>query len=112
RYFIEILEAKIPTSKFNGYSGDMTKSTYTLVNVCLNVSEEQALMLLFHLDLKGIACSKGSACQSGASGGSHVLNEILSEEELKKPSLRFSFSKYNTKEELDYVIEVLNEFCS
>ncbi|MGB5357122.1 MAG: cysteine desulfurase family protein [Eudoraea sp.] len=112
RYFIEILEAKIPSSKFNGYSGDMTKSTYTLVNVCLNVSEEQALMLLFHLDLKGIACSKGSACQSGATGGSHVLNEILSEEELKKPSLRFSFSKYNTKEELDYVIEVLNEFCS
>jgi cysteine desulfurase len=62
------------------------------------------------LDLKGIACSEGSACQSGANGGSHVLTEILSEEELEKPSVRFSFSKYNTSEEVDYVVEVLKEF--
>ena len=69
-------------------------------------------MLLFHLDMKGIACSKGSACQSGSDQGSHVLNEILSGEELEKPSLRFSFSMYNTKEELDYTVEVLKEFAS
>ena len=69
-------------------------------------------MLLFHLDMKGIACSKGSACQSGSDQGSHVLNEVLSGEELEKPSLRFSFSMYNTKEELDYTVEVLKEFAN
>ena len=67
-------------------------------------------MLLFQLDLKGIACSKGSACQSGSDKGSHVLTNILSEEDLQKPSIRFSFSRFNTKEELDYVVQVLKEF--
>lgn len=109
-YFIEQLEDKIPDVKFNGQCLYNEKSTYTLVNVCLPVLNEKALMLLFHLDLKGIACSKGSACQSGSDNGSHVLNAFLGEEDLKKPSLRFSFSVYNTKEELDYVVSVLKEF--
>lgn len=69
-------------------------------------------MLLFHLDLKGIACSKGSACQSGSNQGSHVLTQILNSEELEKPSLRFSFSTFNTKQELDYTIDVLKEFAA
>jgi cysteine desulfurase len=73
---------------------------------------EKALMLLFQLDLKGIACSKGSACQSGSSQGSHVLQQILSEEDLKKPSIRFSFSSFNTREEVDYLVEVLEEFIT
>ncbi len=97
---------------FNGHSGDLEKSTYTLVNVRLPFDEDKALMLLFHLDLKGIACSKGSACQSGSNGGSHVLNEILDETERKKPSIRISFSKYNTLEEVDYVVDVLKEFAA
>ncbi len=109
-YFLERIK-EIPGVAFNGYSGDLEKSTYTLVNVRLPFDPDKALMLLFHLDLKGVACSKGSACQSGSNGGSHVLTEILDEEELKKPSLRFSFSKYNTREEVDYVIEVLKEFA-
>ena len=67
-------------------------------------------MLLFQLDLKGIACSKGSACRSGSSKGSHVLTAILNEEDLKKPSVRFSFCSFNTKEEVDYVVGVLKEF--
>ena len=112
RYFIEKIAMAIPDVAFNGLSGDMDRSTYTLVNVRLPFDPEKALMLLFHLDLKGIACSKGSACQSGSDIGSHVLTEILSPEDMEKPSLRFSFSKYNTKEELDYVIEVLEEFSS
>ncbi|MFS4456612.1 cysteine desulfurase family protein [Maribacter sp. 2304DJ31-5] len=110
QYFIDRIMAEIPKIKFNGHSGDLEKSTYTLVNVCLPVKPEKALMLLFHLDIKGIACSEGSACQSGSNEGSHVLSEILSEEDLKNPSLRFSFSKYNTKEEIDYTISVLKEF--
>ena len=109
-HFIEALKKEIPGVKFNGKSGDLDKSTYTLINVNLPVSEEKALMLLFQLDLKGIACSKGSACQSGSDKGSHVLNAFLSEEDLKTPSIRFSFSKYNTKEEIDYVVKTLKEF--
>ncbi|TKD62433.1 cysteine desulfurase family protein [Flavobacterium sp. ASW18X] len=111
-HFINGLKRELPGVAFNGYSADMDKSTYTLVNVRLPFNEQKSLMLLFHLDLKGIACSKGSACQSGSDLGSHVLTEILPEEELKKPSLRFSFSKYNTIEELDYTISILKEFAN
>ncbi len=111
-YFIDRIKQEIPSATFNGHSGNLDKSTYTLVNVCLPIDQQKALMLLFHLDIKGIACSKGSACQSGSNEGSHVLNEILSEADLKKPSLRFSFSKYNTKEELEYVVGVLKGFMN
>jgi len=109
-YFKERLKQEIPSVKFNGYCDDNEKSTYTLLNVLLPISSEKATLLLFQLDLRGIACSKGSACQSGAVGGSHVLAEILSEEEMQFPSIRFSFSSYNTSEEVDYVIGVLKEF--
>lgn len=109
-HFIYRLNTEIPGIKFNGMCTDPEKSTYTLINVCLPVSTEKALMLLFQLDLKGIACSKGSACQSGSDKGSHVLNAFLPEEDLQKPSLRFSLSHYNTKQEIDYVVEVLREF--
>ncbi|PKD17811.1 cysteine desulfurase [Salegentibacter salinarum] len=109
-HFISKLRAEIPGVKFNGDCSDFTKSTYTLINVCLPVPADKALMLLFQLDLKGIACSKGSACQSGSDKGSHVLNAFLEEEDLKKPSVRFSFSRFNTKEELDYVVNTLKEF--
>ncbi|UJH66876.1 cysteine desulfurase family protein [Allomuricauda sp. SCSIO 65647] len=111
KHFIEKIKAEIPGIEFNGLSGNLEKSTYTLTNVRLPFDRQKSLMLLFHLDLKGIACSKGSACQSGSNAGSHVLTEILNKEELEKPSLRFSFSKYNTKEELDYVVRVLKEFA-
>ena len=112
RYFVERVLAEVPGAECNGLSGDMGKSTYTLANIRLPFDKQKGLMLLFHLDMKGIACSKGSACQSGSNQGSHVLNEILSGEELDKPSLRFSFSMYNTKEELDYTVEVLKEFAN
>ncbi len=109
-YFIASLKKNIPGVGFNGVCEDANNSTYTLINVCLPVSEEKSTMLLFQLDLKGVACSKGSACQSGGAKGSHVLVEILSEENLKKPSIRFSFSSFNTEAEIDYVIGVLKEF--
>ncbi len=110
KHFIDSLKMEIPGVKFNGACEDFENSTYTLINVCLPVSQEKALMLLFQLDLKGIACSKGSACQSGSEQGSHVLNAFLSEEDRKKPSLRFSFSRFNTKKEIDYVVKTLKEF--
>ena len=101
-----------PEVKFNGCSGENSISTYTLINVAFPISQEKASLLDFHLDLKGIACSKGSACQSGSTSGSHVLNTIQSDEIKSWPSLRFSFSIFNTKEEVDYVMNVLEEFVS
>ena len=109
-YFAERLTKEIPAIKLNGNCSNPEKSTYTLLNVCLPIASEKALLLLFQLDMKGIACSKGSACQSGSDKGSHVLREMLSKEDLMKPSVRFSFSKYNTKEEVDYVISILKEY--
>lgn len=109
-YFKEKLKVTIPGVKFNGGCDDDECSSFKVLNVCLPVAADKAVMLLFQLDLKGIACSKGSACQSGSEGGSHVLNEILSEEDLRKPSIRFSFSSFNTKEEVDFVIAILEEF--
>ena len=64
-------------------------------------------MILFHLDMKGIAVSRGSACQSGSVKPSHVLAELLNEEEVLKPSLRISFSHYNTKEDIAILIDAL-----
>ncbi|WP_405247145.1 cysteine desulfurase family protein [Cellulophaga sp. Asnod2-G02] len=110
-YFIKQLKEALPEVQFNGHSGDLEKSTYTLVNARLPFDAQKSLMLLFQLDIKGIACSKGSACQSGSDLGSHVLTEILSPEEMKKPSIRFSFSKYTTKDDLDYVIGELKAFA-
>ncbi|MBQ0735482.1 cysteine desulfurase family protein [Aquimarina celericrescens] len=111
-YFIEALKKNIEGVKFNANCCDLDHCTYTLINVCLPITDEKAGILLFHLDINGIACSKGSACQSGSSKGSHVLSEILCEEDLQKPSIRFSFSKYNTKEEVDYVVDVLKKFIA
>jgi cysteine desulfurase len=109
-YFIAQLKALSPEMSFNGGCENDENSTYTLINVCLPVAAEKGGMLHFQLDLKGIACSKGSACQSGSNQNSHVLSEILSPDNLLKPSVRFSFSSFNTKDEVDYVIEALKEF--
>ena len=109
---IDGLKSLFPDIHFNGDSGDMDKSTYTVLNVCFPILNEKASMLDFHLDLKGIACSKGSACQSGSSQGSHVLNEIQSNDQKKFPSVRFSFSHNNKMDDVDYLIETLKEFIS
>jgi cysteine desulfurase len=66
-------------------------------------------MILFNLDMKGVAVSRGSACQSGSVKPSHVLAEMLNEKDLAKPSLRISFSHYNTEKEIDYFVDVLKE---
>lgn len=109
-YFKNQLKQKIPGVVFNGYCENDEKSTYTVLNVRLPIDPKKALMLVFQMDLKGIACSQGSACQSGSMEGSHVLNNLLSDEERKYPSIRFSFSIFNTIEELDYTVSILDEF--
>ena len=102
-YLISKLEIEFPTHKINGGSD----AFYTILNVLLPFSQDKTAMILFHLDMKGIAVSRGSACQSGSIKPSHVLVEILSEEDLKKPSLRISFSHFNTREDIDILVEAL-----
>ena len=111
-YMIKSLRKLFPDIHFNGESGDIQKSTYTILNVCFPISNDKAAMLDFNLDLKGIACSKGSACQSGSSKGSHVLSEIQSEDKKKFPSIRFSFSYDNKVNEVDYLIQTLKELIN
>lgn len=106
--FVSGLRKIFPNVHFNGGCDDFENSTYTLVNAALPIDTTQSQLLDFQLDLKGIACSKGSACQSGSNTGSHVLKEIDTPKDYA--SLRFSFSSFNTPEEVDYVLETLAAF--
>jgi cysteine desulfurase len=102
-YLIDQLEINFPGFRINGKKEDF----YNIINIILPFPSEKTSMLLFSLDMKGIAVSRGSACQSGSIKPSHVLKEMLSEEDLKLPNLRISFSHYNTKEDIDWLIESL-----
>lgn len=103
KYLVSQLEIEFPEFQINGNQDGF----YTVLNVLLPFSEDKTAMILFHLDMKGIAVSRGSACQSGSVRPSHVLAEMLSNEDLKKPSLRISLSHYNSKEDIDLLIEAL-----
>ncbi len=107
KHFIEKLNSEIPGVEFNGMSADLDHSLYTVLNVSLPPSESNRGMLLFNLDLEGISASGGSACSSGATVGSHVLRALGHQAE--RDSVRFSFSRFNTLEEVDYTIEKLKE---
>jgi len=108
-HMVAELKKHIPQVKFNGMCDDIDNSLYTVLS-CSFPETPMAEMLLFNLDIKGIACSGGSACTSGSNKGSHVIQEINPNS--KRPSVRFSFSKYNTKEEVDYVVDVLKGLFS
>ncbi len=106
-YMMNQLLEHIPGIGFNG-EVDPEKSLYTVLNVSFP-EMEMAEMLLFSLDIAGISASGGSACSSGTNIGSHVLNGIHANPD--RPAVRFSFSKYNTKEEVDFVVSKLKEIC-
>lgn len=99
KYCSEQLQSNFPELKINGCT-----TFYNILNILLPFSPEKTAMILFNLDMKGIAVSRGSACQSGSVKPSHVLSQMLSEEDLKKPSLRISFSHYNSKEDIDALV--------
>ncbi len=103
---IKGLTAKIENIAFNGLCADADNSLYTILNVCLPVSD-MSEMLLFNLDIKGISASGGSACSSGSDVGSHVIAEMV--RDMKRPNVRFSFSKYNTTEDIDMAVNALAE---
>jgi len=98
------LKKYIPGVQFNGESENIDKSLYTILNVSFPRTDI-AEMLFYNLDILGIASSAGSACSSGSNIGSHVLEAIGCD--MSRPALRFSFSKYNTIEEIDYTIDQL-----
>ena len=102
------LEASIPELVFNGNSRNVD-SLYTVLSITLPPTSNSD-MFLFLLDLEGVACSGGSACSSGAAKGSHVLDAIGA----LKPgcaSIRFSFSRLNTKEEVRFALEKVKSIC-
>lgn len=103
---IERLQENIPGVTFNGTSGDLDNSLYTVLNVSFPESEENE-MLLFNLDMIGISASGGSACSSGASTGSHVLNALYPGS--KRGAVRFSFSKFTQPEDIEHTVEKLAE---
>lgn len=104
QYMADQLEQRIPGVSFNG---DLRgRSLYTVLNVSFPKSEKSE-MLLFNLDINGICASGGSACTSGADAGSHVIRSINNDP--NKVAVRFSFSRDNTKEEVDKVVEKLKE---
>lgn len=107
KYFIEKLTSEIPGVEFNGLSENLVKSLYTVLSVSLPPSDSNRGMLLFNLDLEGISASGGSACSSGASVGSHVLRAL--DHNPERDSVRFSFSRFNTLEEVDYTVGKLKE---
>ncbi|WP_020532227.1 cysteine desulfurase family protein [Flexithrix dorotheae] len=106
---LEGLRENIPGISFNGDSANLGKSLYTVLNVSIPPSEKNGL-LLFNLDLAGICVSGGSACASGAQTGSHVLRAL--ETNPNNGVIRFSFSKYNTIEEIDFTIGQLKRILT
>jgi len=102
-YMKSRLQLKIPGVAVNGCED---RSLYTVLNVRLPESDNSS-MLLFLLDIDGIACSGGSACSSGSNQGSHVLRALKVDNTV--PSIRFSFSRYTTTQEVDYTVSRLKE---
>ena len=106
KYMIEKLTHAVDGIKFNGQSSDLNNSLYTVLNVSIpNMNDQQ--MFLFNLDINNIAASAGSACTSGSEVGSHVLAQIKKNK--GHASVRFSFSKMNSKEEVDYTVDKVCE---
>ena len=103
-YMHEQLKKHIPDTAFNGDVLD--QSLYTVLNASFTKTEK-AEMLLFNLDIHNVCASGGSACTSGADAGSHVIRAINNNP--NQIALRFSFSKYNTKQEVDIVVQLLKE---
>ena len=105
KYTIQKLKETIPGVEFNGLSADLENSLYTVLNVRLPFKDA---LIGFELELKGIAVSQGSACSSGASKVSAVIESILSPEMIEQTTpIRVSFSCYNTKSDIDSLVEVL-----
>ncbi len=103
-YMISQLNKELPDVAYNGYTDE--RGHYKVLSISIPITSKSE-MLLFNLDIAGIAASGGSACTSGTDIGSHVLEGIKADPNRK--TVRFSFSKNNTKEEIDYLVEELKK---
>jgi cysteine desulfurase len=108
-YMKNQLEAHFEGVSFNGESGNLENSLYTVLNASFPPSENNE-MLLFNLDIQKVSVSGGSACSSGSSVGSHVLTALRADP--NRASVRFSFSKNNTRNEVDFALQQLKEIFS
>ena len=109
KHMINQLKLNINDVQFNANCTDFDSSLFKILSVSFpKISESE--MLLFNLDIKGISCSGGSACSAGNMSGSHVLDVICKDD--NRTGVRFSFSRYNTKEEIDYTVEKIKEIFS
>ena len=100
---IKRLKDEVQGISFNGDSAS-EDSLYTVLSVCFPSSDMDE-MFLYNLDIEGISASGGSACSSGTNIGSHVLTSIGVP--MDRPSVRFSFGRFNTIADIDKCIEVL-----
>ncbi len=103
-YMIEKLKLYIPDVQFFANSNDLDNSLYTVLTVSFPLTKNSE-MLLFNLDIAGVSCSGGSACASGSNKGSHVLSYF--DPNAKRTGIRFSFSKYNTLDDIDFTVQKL-----
>lgn len=110
KHMIEGLKSNFPDISFNGLSGEIDQSLYTVLNANFPPSDKSD-MLLFSLDIEGVSVSGGSACSSGSNIGSHVLHAIGAQAP-GRASVRFSFGRFNTKEEVNQTLEVLKQTLS
>ncbi|MHA4844262.1 cysteine desulfurase family protein [Flavitalea antarctica] len=106
KYMMERLCEKVAGIAFNG--DPQGRSLYTVLSVSFPKTERSEMML-FNLDIHHICASGGSACTSGADQGSHVIRAINNNP--NQVTVRFSFSKYNTREQVDTVVDILNEIA-
>ena len=109
-YCLKKINEEFPNVIYNGLSDNLSASSHTILSVRIPMSISKAKLLSMHMDLKGVCCSRGSACQSGSESGSHVINEILTEEQNQIPSIRLSFSTHNTMKEIDKLVDILREY--
>ncbi len=107
QYFKQKIEQEIPDAQFNGYTNE--RALYHVLSISFPLTQKTEL-LLFNLDINGICASGGSACASGSVQASHVLAAIHASE--NRQSIRFSFSKFNTKGEVDFTVQKLKEILS
>lgn len=105
-YLVEQIQLEFSKSIF---AGDPSLTQHNIVNIILPLEDSKSGMIVFLMDMNGVAISRGSACQSGSSKPSHVLEAFIEKEHLTKPNIRVSLSQFNTKEDIDLLIEAIKK---
>jgi len=110
KLFIEQINKHVPKITFNGKSGDVNDSLAHVLSLNIPPSEDND-MLLMNIDIRGLSTSGGSACTSGATETSHVI-DVLDNQSVDSGVVRVSFSRYNTEEEVHQAIEILKDLIA